>query len=61
LAEVIDATPEDENDFKKPIAEITCDADITCINLNFYHAGKVEVDARFFPDYHRRSCHYPDW
>ncbi len=43
LAEVIDATPEDENDFKKPIAEITANADITCTNLNFHHAGRVDL------------------
>ncbi len=41
LSEVIDATPEDENDFKKPIAKIPGNADITCSNLNFHHAGRV--------------------
>jgi ABC-type bacteriocin/lantibiotic exporter with double-glycine peptidase domain len=41
LSEVIDATPEDENDFKKPIAKIPGNADITCTNLNFHHAGRV--------------------
>ncbi|MBR8839359.1 MAG: peptidase domain-containing ABC transporter [Stigonema ocellatum SAG 48.90 = DSM 106950] len=43
LTEVIDATPEDENDFKKPIAEIPGDADITCTSLNFHHAGRVDL------------------
>jgi ABC-type bacteriocin/lantibiotic exporter with double-glycine peptidase domain len=43
LTEVIDATPEDENDFKKPRAEINGDADITCTNLNFHHAGRVDL------------------
>jgi ABC-type bacteriocin/lantibiotic exporter with double-glycine peptidase domain len=43
LTEVIDATPEDENDFKKPIAEIPGDADITCASLNFHHAGRVDL------------------
>jgi ABC-type bacteriocin/lantibiotic exporter with double-glycine peptidase domain len=43
LNEVIDATPEDENDFKKPIAEIKGNADITCTNLNFHHAGRVDL------------------
>jgi len=43
LTEVIDATPEDVNDFKKPWAEIPGDADITCTNLNFHHAGRVDL------------------
>ncbi len=43
LSEVIDTTPEDENDFKKPIAKIPESADITCTNLNFHHAGRVDL------------------
>lgn len=43
LTEVIDATPEDENDFKKPIAEISSNANIICTNLNFHHAGRVDL------------------
>ena len=43
LTEVIDATPEDENDFKKPWAEIPANADITCTKLNFHHAGRVDL------------------
>ncbi|AFY89183.1 peptidase domain-containing ABC transporter [Chroococcidiopsis thermalis] len=43
LTEVIDATPEDEKDFKKPWAEIKGNADITCTNLNFHHAGRVDL------------------
>lgn len=43
LTEVIDATPEDDNDFKKPWAEIPGNADITCTNLNFHHAGRVDL------------------
>jgi ABC-type bacteriocin/lantibiotic exporter with double-glycine peptidase domain len=43
LTEVIDATPEDENDFKKPWAEIPGNADITCTQLNFHHAGRVDL------------------
>jgi ABC-type bacteriocin/lantibiotic exporter with double-glycine peptidase domain len=43
LNEVIDATPEDENDFKKPWAEIPSNADISCSDLNFYHAGRVDL------------------
>jgi len=43
LTEVIDATPEDENDFKKPWAEIKGDTDINCTQLNFHHAGRVDL------------------
>ncbi|GAB1538469.1 hypothetical protein NUACC21_11310 [Scytonema sp. NUACC21] len=43
LTEVIDATPEDDNDVKKPWAEIKGNADITCTNLNFHHAGRVDL------------------
>ncbi|NJK56978.1 MAG: peptidase domain-containing ABC transporter [Pleurocapsa sp. SU_5_0] len=43
LTEVIDATPEDENDFKKPWAELPGNIDIVCNNLNFHHAGRVDL------------------
>ncbi len=43
MTEVIDATPEDENDFKKPWAQIPGNADITCTELNFHHAGRVDL------------------
>ena len=43
LTEVIDATPEDENDFKKPWAKLDRDANIVCNNLNFHHAGRVDL------------------
>ena len=43
LTEVIDATPEDEKDFQKPWAEIPGDTDITCTQLNFHHAGRVDL------------------
>jgi ABC-type bacteriocin/lantibiotic exporter with double-glycine peptidase domain len=43
LTEVIDATPESENDFKKPWAQIPGHADITCTELNFHHAGRVDL------------------
>ncbi len=43
LTEVIDATPEDEKDEKKPIAEIPDNTDIICTNLNFHHAGRVDL------------------
>jgi ABC-type bacteriocin/lantibiotic exporter with double-glycine peptidase domain len=47
LTEVIDATPEDENDFKKPWVDILGNADITCYELNFHHAGRVDLLADF--------------
>ncbi len=43
MSEVLDATPEDSNDLKKPEAEIKGNADITCTNLNFHHAGRVDL------------------
>ena len=43
LTEVIDATPEDEKDEKKPWAELKGNIDITCTNLNFHHAGRVDL------------------
>ncbi len=43
LTEVIDATPEDEKDEKKPWAELKGNIDITCTNLNFHHAGRVNL------------------
>ncbi|BAZ40315.1 ABC transporter ATP-binding protein [Calothrix sp. NIES-4101] len=43
LTEVIDATPEDENDFKKPWAQIPGNADVTCTELNFHHGGRVDL------------------
>ncbi|MBD2451906.1 peptidase domain-containing ABC transporter [Nostoc sp. FACHB-152] len=47
LTEVIDATPEDANDFRKPVANIPANADITCTNLNFHHAGRVDLLSDF--------------
>ncbi len=43
LSEVIDTTPEDANDFKKPWAKIPGNTDIICTNLNFHHAGRVDL------------------
>lgn len=43
LTEVIDATPEDEKDEKKPEAKIQGNTDIICTNLNFHHAGRVDL------------------
>ena len=43
LTEVIDATPENENDGKKPFAKISENADIICTNLNFHYAGRIDL------------------
>ena len=40
---VLDATPEEANETKKPWATISPDADITCTRLNFHHVGRVEL------------------
>ncbi|BCX06916.1 MAG: bacteriocin cleavage/export ABC transporter [Fischerella sp.] len=43
LTEVIDATPEDDKDGKKQFARIPGDADITCTNVNFHYAGRMDL------------------
>ncbi|CDM92452.1 MAG: peptidase domain-containing ABC transporter [Limnospira maxima] len=43
LTEVIDATAENPNDSKKESAQISDGADIICNNLNFHHAGRVNL------------------
>jgi ATP-binding cassette subfamily C protein len=40
---VIDATPENQDDGKKPFADINADADIVCSHLNFHHTGRIEL------------------
>ena len=47
LTEVIDATPEDEKDFQKPWTKIPGETDITCTQLNFHHAGRVDLLQNF--------------
>jgi len=43
LTEVIDSIPEAQVDDKKPFAQISGDADITCTNLHFHHTGRVDL------------------
>jgi ATP-binding cassette subfamily C protein len=43
LTEVIDATPEDDDDDKKPLATISSDADIVCKNLTFHYPGRIDL------------------
>lgn len=47
LTEVIDYTPEDEKDFKKPWAEIPGNADISCSQINFHHPGRTDLLENF--------------
>lgn len=47
LTEVIDATPENQGDTKKPLAVIPGDADIVCTNLNFHYPGRIELLENF--------------
>ncbi len=43
LSEVIDATPETKDDSQKHFVNIPSNADIICTNLNFHHAGRVDL------------------
>lgn len=47
LTEVIDSTPENQNDDKRPFSKIPDNADIVCTNLNFHHAGRVDLLENF--------------
>lgn len=47
LTEVIDSTPENQDDSKKPFAQIPSKADIICTNLNFHHAGRIDLLENF--------------
>ncbi|RUT08337.1 bacteriocin cleavage/export ABC transporter [Dulcicalothrix desertica PCC 7102] len=47
LGEVMDATPEDANDSKKPWANIPTSTDVTCANLQFHHAGRLDLLQNF--------------
>jgi ATP-binding cassette, subfamily C, bacterial len=43
LTEVIDATPEEEDDGKKPFAKISGNDDIICTNLTFHYPGRIDL------------------
>ncbi len=47
LVEVIDATPEAVGDAQKSFAQIPGGADICCTELNFHHAGRVDLLENF--------------
>lgn len=43
LTEVIDATPEDDDNHKKPFVEISGNADILCRSLTFHYPGRIDL------------------
>jgi ATP-binding cassette subfamily C protein len=47
LTEVIDSTPENQDDSKKPFAKVSSKADIICTNLNFHHIGRIDLLENF--------------
>ncbi|MBD0389914.1 MAG: peptidase domain-containing ABC transporter, partial [Nostoc sp. C3-bin3] len=47
LTEVIDSTPENQDDSKKPFVKIPSNAGIMCTNLNFHHAGRIDLLENF--------------
>ncbi len=47
LTEVIQATPETQEDIQKPWGKIRANTDIVCTNLNFHHTGRVDLLENF--------------
>jgi ATP-binding cassette, subfamily C, bacterial len=43
LTEVIDTTPENDGDGKKPFARIPHDTDIICSQVNFHYPGRIDL------------------
>ena len=43
LTEIIEATPEEPAESRKPFAEIPGNADVVCSNLTFHHPGRVDL------------------
>ncbi|MBW4592286.1 MAG: peptidase domain-containing ABC transporter [Brasilonema angustatum HA4187-MV1] len=43
LTEVIDTTPENKGDGKRPFANLPGDADIICTDVNFHYAGRLDL------------------
>jgi ATP-binding cassette, subfamily C, bacterial len=43
LTEIIEATPEEADGHRKPLAEIAGEADVVCSNLTFHHPGRVDL------------------
>ncbi|MDF5711283.1 MAG: peptidase domain-containing ABC transporter [Nostoc sp. S4] len=43
ISEVIESTPEDQNEEKKPWAVISGNSDIICTNINFHHTGRADL------------------
>ncbi|MFB2768528.1 peptidase domain-containing ABC transporter [Pelatocladus sp. BLCC-F211] len=47
LAEVIDTTPENQDDEKKQFATISEDANLICSNVSFHYPGQIELLDKF--------------
>jgi ATP-binding cassette, subfamily C, bacterial len=47
ITEIIDTTPEDQNEQRKPWADIHSNAEIICTKINFHHVGRVELLENF--------------
>jgi ATP-binding cassette subfamily C protein len=47
LNEVIDATPEEADNSQKPQVRLSGNADITCLNLQFHHSGRMDLLENF--------------
>lgn len=43
ITEIIDATSENSDEVQKPWSKIKSNADIVCTNLNYHHAGRVDL------------------
>ncbi|PMB25897.1 peptidase domain-containing ABC transporter [Fischerella thermalis] len=47
ILEINDSTPEQNLSLQKPFVQIPGDADITCKNINYHHAGRVDLMENF--------------
>ncbi|MGF1672289.1 MAG: peptidase domain-containing ABC transporter [Rivularia sp. (in: cyanobacteria)] len=47
ILEINDATPEQNLSLQKPFVQIPGDADIICKNINYHHAGRVDLMENF--------------
>lgn len=43
LSEIIDATPETQDTYKKPWTTLPSDADIVCTDLNYHYPGRLDL------------------
>ncbi|XHR82375.1 MAG: peptidase domain-containing ABC transporter [Gloeotrichia echinulata GP01] len=47
ISEIIESTPEDQDEQNKPWAVIPDDTNIICTNINFHHAGRTDLLKNF--------------